>query len=182
VLLNELGEKDEDEWPAAKDLIDLYSCRTCVIHIAQVYVKGIMLSSKDDIFDHRGSIDYDEAQSIITRLFDREQRIPKLKGKEFKVEQLSPDEAKKLILDDNTAIIVDVRSKEEYDTGHIEGSINIPLQKISNNPFMVCVNMNTPIILYCNMRYKSSIAAELLIDVGYSRVYTIPGVEQYDYF
>ena len=181
VLLKELGEKDEDEWSAANDLKDLYNCRTCVIHIAQMYVKGIMLSHEDDIFDVRGNINYDEAQSIIVRMLDREQRIPQKKGREFKVEKLSPYEAKKLVLNDKTTMIVDVRSKDEYDRGHIEGSINIPLQKILNNPFMVCVNMNTPIILCCNMGYKSSIAAELLIDAGYSRIYTIPGVEQYDY-
>lgn len=181
VLLVELGEKDEDEWSAANDLKDLYNCRTCVIHIAQMYVKGIMLSHEDDIFDVRGNINYDEAQSIIVRMLDREQRIPQKKGREFKVEKLSPYEAKKLVLNDKTTMIVDVRFKEEYDIGHIEGSINIPLQKILNNPFMVCVNMNTPIILCCNMGYKSSIAAELLIDAGYSRIYTIPGVEQYDY-
>ena len=181
VLLHELGEKDEDEWSAANDLKDLYNCRTCVIHIAQMYVKGIMLSREDDIFDVKGNINYDEAQSIIIRMLDKEQRIPRKKGREFKVEKLSPDEARKLVLNDKTTMIVDVRFKEEYDRGHIEGSICIPLQKIINNPFSVSVNMNTPIILYCNMEYKSTIAAELMIDAGYSRIYTIPGIEEYKY-
>jgi hypothetical protein len=37
-LLTELRKKDEGQWSAAEKLRDLYTCHTCVIHIAQIYV------------------------------------------------------------------------------------------------------------------------------------------------
>jgi rhodanese-related sulfurtransferase len=180
-LLTEFGERDEDNWAAAEKLNDLYFCHTCVMHIAQMYVKGIMLGCDNNVFDVKGSVTRAEAAAVVVRMLDREQRIPQTKGREFKSENLNPDEAWELMLNDSTAMLVDVRTNEEYKLGHIEGSICIPLNDISNNPFSVCENKNTPIILYCHKGYKSSAAAQALIDVGYSRIYSIPGIGQYQY-
>jgi rhodanese-related sulfurtransferase len=181
VLLTELGEKDETQWSAAENLRDLYSCHTCVMHIAQMYVKGIILGRDNNLFDVKGSVTYAETDAIVVRMLDREQRIPQTEGREFKSKALSPAEAWELMLKDSTAMLIDVRTNEEYEMGHIEGSLCIPLKDISNNPFSVCENRNTPIILYCQKGYKSSAAAQALIDAGYSRIYTIPGMGQYIY-
>jgi rhodanese-related sulfurtransferase len=114
-------------------------------------------------------------------MLDREKRIPQTEGREFKSKNLSPDEAWELMLHDSSAMLVDVRTNEEYKIEHIEESICIPLNEILNNPFSVCSNKNTPIILYCQKGYKSSAAAQALVDAGYSRIYTIPGIGQYQY-
>jgi rhodanese-related sulfurtransferase len=180
-LLTEFREEDDAEWSAAENLHDLYSCHTCVMHVAQMYVKGIMLGRDNNVFDVNGSVTRSEASEIIVRMLDRKQRIPQTVGREFKSKDLSPDEAWELMLKDSTAMLVDVRTIEAYNIGHIEESICIPLNDISNNPFSVCENRNTPIILYCQMGYKSSAAAQALIDAGYSRIYTIPGIGQYEY-
>lgn len=180
-LLLELGENDEMEWSAANSLQDLYICRTCVIHIAQMYVKGIMLGRDNSMFDVRGGISYAEAESIIERLIDREKRIPQTEGREHKVQELTPEEAWELVLNDNRTMIIDVRTLDEYKSGHIDGSISIPLHDISNNPFSLCENRDTPIILYCVRGYKSTVAASILIDAGFTSIYTIPGIEQYSY-
>jgi rhodanese-related sulfurtransferase len=177
----DLTKKDEYEWSAAENLKDLYSCHTCVMHIAQMYVKGIMLGRDHNLFDAAGSLTHAEAAAIVVRLLDREQRIPQTGGRVFQSKSLTPDEAWELMLNDHTAMLVDVRTNEDYKTGHIQESICIPLHDISNNPFSVCVRKDTPIILYCQKGYKSSAAAQALIDAGYSRIYTIPGIEQYPY-
>lgn len=181
VLLTELGEKDEAKWSAAENLRDLYSCHTCVMHISQMYVKGIMLGRDNNVFDVKGSVTPTEASEIVVRMFDKEQRIPQTEGRDFKSKNLSPEEAWELMLKESSAMLVDVRTNEEYEMGHIEGSLCIPLKDISNNPFSVCENRNTPIILYCQKGYKSSAAAQALIAAGYSRIYTIPGIGQYGY-
>lgn len=181
ILLTEFGERDEHDWSAAEYLRDLYSCRTCVMHIAQMYVKGIMHGRDPYLFDTAGSLNRVEAEEVVARMLDREQRMPHTGGRVFLSTHLTPEEAWELMVNDPTAMLVDVRTNEDYRTGHIRGSICIPLQDISNNPFSVCVRKDTPVILYCQMGYKSSIAAQALIDAGYSRVYTIPGIEQYSY-
>lgn len=180
-LLTEFSEKDEDEWSAAETLRDLYICHTCVMHIAQVYVKGIILGHDNNVFNAHGSITCAEAAQIIVRMLDKKQRIPQIDGRVFKIKRLSPNEACELMLNDSRVILIDVRANEEYKIGHIDGSICIPLKNISNNPFSVCENKDTPIILYCQKGYKSSLSAQALIDAGYSRVYTIPGIDQYQY-
>ncbi|GMK41331.1 hypothetical protein PCCS19_43870 [Paenibacillus sp. CCS19] len=180
-LLTEFGESDESEWSAAEKLRDLYSCRTCVMHIAQMYVKGIMLGREHNMFDAAGSLTRAEAAEVVARMLDREQRIRQPKGRVFQSKNLTPDEAWELMLNDNTAMLVDVRSNEDYNTDHLQESVCMPLPVISNNPFSVCVRKDTPLILYCQKGYKSSVAAQVLIDAGYSRVYTIPGIEQYPY-
>ncbi len=180
-LLMELGEMDEGDWSAANSLQDLYICRTCVIHLAQMYVKGIMLGRDNSMFDVKGRISYFEARSIVERMLDREKRTPQAGGRIYTFKKLSPDEAWELTTKDSRAMVIDVRTYEEYRSGHIEGSVCIPLNDISNNPFSISENKKTPIILYCLMGYKSTVAAQILIDAGYSRIYTIPGIEQYKY-
>ena len=180
-LLTEFAERDVEEWTAAEKLIDLYSCHTCVIHIAQVYVKGIMPGSESNIFDVKGNITLSEAAEIVARMLVREKRILQTEDKALKGKMLRPDEAWEMIRNNSRSILIDVRTKEEYRLGHIDGSINIPLHDIINNPFSVCIRKDTPIILYCQKGYKSSLAAQALINAGYGKIYTIPGIEQYRY-
>lgn len=180
-LLRELGERDEHEWSAAECLEDLYLCHTCVIHIAQVYVKGIMPGRADNLFDSLGSVSRTEAAEIVERMLNKDQRVHRTGARQYQCEKLSPDEARKLMRDNSAAMLIDVRSSEEYTAGHIDDSICIPLHDILNNPFSVCSRKDTPIILYCQKGYKSSMAARSLIDAGYRKIYTIPGIEQYQY-
>ena len=73
-LLETLGEKDEENWEAAKELKDLYDCRVCVTHIAQMYVKGIMpaLLPEDKIWGTREPVDKDELTEIVERVISRQ--------------------------------------------------------------------------------------------------------------
>lgn len=180
VIVTEMKERDEDDWSAAENLKDLYSCHTCVMHIAQIYVKGIMHGSDNNIFDVQGSITGEEAAAVVVRMLDKEQRI-QTEGRKFMITVLSPDEVWELMENNSMVKLVDVRTNEEYKTGHIERSICIPLINIANNPFSICENRDVPIILYCQKGYKSSVAAHALMEAGYSKLFTIPGIELYPY-
>lgn len=72
-LLNTLHEADDENWDAAKELQDLYDCRVCVTHIAQMYVKGIIpaLLPEDKIWGTREPVDSDELKEIIERINQR---------------------------------------------------------------------------------------------------------------
>jgi rhodanese-related sulfurtransferase len=179
-LLTEFSERDEEDWSVAEKLKDLYSCHTCVMHIAQVYAKGIMLGREDNVFDVKGNLSLSEASAIVVRVLNKGERMPQTRDRMIKSTMLHPDEAWDL-LKDHRSMLVDVRTQEEFNQGHIDGSICIPLRDISNNPFAVCIRKDTPIILYCQMGYKSSLAAHTLIEAGYSKIYTIPGTQQYRY-
>ena len=70
----------------------------------------------------------------------------------------------------NGAMIVDVRSKGEYSGGHIKGSVNIPLDQLSNN-FKKLKDKSDPIITCCASGMRSSSAKSLLKSAGYTNVH-----------
>ncbi len=69
------------------------------------------------------------------------------------------------IISDNNYIIVDVRTKEEYDESHIKGSINIPYDEIDEKTNL---DKNKTIIVYCRSGNRSSKAYNTLKDLGYN--------------
>ncbi len=69
------------------------------------------------------------------------------------------------ILDKNNYIIVDVRTKEEYDTGHIKDSINIPVDDIESR--INELDKNKTILVYCRSGRRSTTAYNILKDKGY---------------
>ena len=79
-LLYLLDEIDVSDIRPANILVDLYDCRTCVLHIAQVYCKGIMgsktITDKSsgktfEIFDMNSGIEHDEMNQILSKIWNR---------------------------------------------------------------------------------------------------------------
>lgn len=68
------------------------------------------------------------------------------------------------------AIILDVRSKGEYAGGHIKGSLNIPVDTLSNN-LAKLKDKNQTIITCCASGMRSASAKNILKSNGYSQVY-----------
>ena len=76
------------------------------------------------------------------------------------------------------AILVDVRTPQEYRDGHIPGSTNIPLQTIDKISSVVD-NKNIPLFVYCYSGGRSRQAASMLQHMGYSNVHNIGGITAY---
>ena len=68
-------------------------------------------------------------------------------------------------------IIVDVRNRDEFDTGHVEHAILLPADEIAAQAATVLPDKNQAILLYCRSGARSSRAAAMLIEMGYTRVY-----------
>lgn len=82
-------------------------------------------------------------------------------------------EAKEKIINDG-AILLDVRTKEEYDEKHIDGASLLPLDTIDIDSISQIVSeKDTPIIVYCRSGNRSKQAREKLIALGYSKVYDL---------
>lgn len=173
-FLLELGEKDEKDWSVAKKLSDLYQCKTCVIHVAQVYAKGIMAEAEGDLFHPEMLLSKVDAQNICERIFDKTARILVIENTAVNFSVISYKELKVLMYNDSKSMLIDVRSTEEYEAGHIHGSISIPIRKIIQNPFIVNDKKNTVIIFYCQRGYQSKLAAQFLVEAGYKNVFVMP--------
>lgn len=77
------------------------------------------------------------------------------------------------LVGEHSAIVIDVRSPQEYKESHINGSINIPLWSIGKNIFNVTENKNKYIILYCSSGIRSKRAQKILKGLGYKNVFNV---------
>ena len=75
----------------------------------------------------------------------------------------------------NGAIIVDVRSSQEYSEGHICGAINIPEYEISRDINRILKDKEKDIILYCSSGIRSKSAYKKLKRLGYKNVFNLYG-------
>lgn len=76
------------------------------------------------------------------------------------------------------AVLLDVRTKEEYADYHISGSVNIPLDRLDMVGGSI-PDKTTPIFVHCLSGGRSASAAAYLKRNGYSRVYDIGGIHSY---
>lgn len=87
------------------------------------------------------------------------------------------ENAKKIIRKNKKAYLIDVRSKQEYDEGHLTGAINICLYNIEQE--ILKIDKDSTIILYCASGIRSKRAREILEDMGYKEVYNLKnGIER----
>ena len=70
---------------------------------------------------------------------------------------------------DNGALIIDVRTNQEYKEGHINGSLNIPLDDIKKA--MSWLIKDVPVILICASGGRSAVAQKILEANGFLKVY-----------
>lgn len=102
--------------------------------------------------------------------------ILSLNTKENAYHKITSEEAKKLIKQET--IMIDVRTKEEYESGHIENAINIPYDDINNKTLKKQKNIN--IIVYCQSGNRSKTAANTLIKLGYKNVYDLGSINNWN--
>ncbi len=95
--------------------------------------------------------------------------------------QISQKEAKRLMDTEKGYIILDVRTQEEYDEGHIENAILIPDYEIEEKAESVLADKETLILVYCRSGRRSKIASEKLAGMGYKNVKEFGGINTWEY-
>ena len=83
------------------------------------------------------------------------------------------EEANQIIANTQNAILIDVRSNQEYKEYHLDGAICIPHYEIQNKIEQQIPNKTTLIILYCQSGLRSKKAVDILQNKGYQNVYHI---------
>ena len=78
-------------------------------------------------------------------------------------------------------IILDVRSKEEYDEGHIDGAVLLPVDNIKDEAGPVIGGKNKTILVYCRSGNRSSLAASRLASLGYTDIRDFGGIVDWPY-
>ena len=96
-------------------------------------------------------------------------------------EHISADEAKALMDSESDYTIVDARTQEEFDEGHIEGAIMIPEYEIEAKAESLLPDKNQLILVYCRSGRRSKIASEALVKLGYTNVKEFGGIIDWPY-
>jgi len=91
------------------------------------------------------------------------------------VGEVSIDEVKKMIDNREDIILLDVRDREEYETGHIPGAINISRGSLDFKVHLIIPDKNAKIVVYCGLDLRSPLATKSMNDLGYKKAVNMIG-------
>ena len=94
---------------------------------------------------------------------------------------ITAEEAKQIMDSEEGYIILDVRTQEEYDQGHIPGAILISHEEIAEKAEGVLTDKDQLILVYCRSGRRSKIAAEALVELGYTNIKEFGGIIDWPY-
>ena len=94
---------------------------------------------------------------------------------------ITAEEAKQIMDSEESYIILDVRTQEEYDQGHIPGAIVISHEEIAEKAKEVLTDKDQLILVYCRSGRRSKIAAEALVELGYTNIKEFGGIIDWPY-
>lgn len=86
-----------------------------------------------------------------------------------------PAHAWKMI--DDGAVLIDVRTPEEFQAGHLPNALNVPYEQILQGAQMYQLKLESPVVLYCRSGRRSGIAQQAMEKAGFKAAYNGGGFE-----
>lgn len=101
--------------------------------------------------------------------------------KQNSYQQISQEEAKQR-MDEQDAIILDVREADEYDSGHIPGAVLLPLGTIDKDSAAAVIpEKDSVVLVYCRSGNRSKQASSILAELGYTGIFEFGGINTWPY-
>ena len=94
---------------------------------------------------------------------------------------ITAEKAKEIMDSEEGYIILDVRTQEEYDEGHIPGATQLSHEEIAEKAEEMLTDKNQLILVYCRSGRRSKIAAEALMELGYTNIKEFGGIIDWPY-
>jgi rhodanese-related sulfurtransferase len=94
--------------------------------------------------------------------------------------QISPEKAKSMMNEGNV-VIIDVRTLDEYNDGHILGALLIPNESIGSTQPSLLPDKDAVILVYCRSGNRSKQASDKLVAMGYTKIYDFGGIIDWPY-
>jgi len=95
--------------------------------------------------------------------------------------QITPEEAKAMMDRGEADVILDVRTLDEFETGHIAGAVLLPDYEIEDKAETVLPDKNAVILVYCRSGRRSKEASAALAEMGYQNVFEFGGIIDWPY-
>jgi phage shock protein E len=87
----------------------------------------------------------------------------------------------KVLMSDKGVIVLDVRTAEEFEQGHIPGALLLPNTDIATQAAVVLPDKNAKILVYCQGGVRSQSASNELLSMGYTSVIDFGGINDWPY-
>ena len=97
-------------------------------------------------------------------------------GSKVDYKQITTEEAIIMMAEESDYIILDVRTPEEYESGHIKDAINIPNEIIGDKEIAELPDKERLIMIYCRSGNRSKQASEKLVELGYTNIVEFGGI------
>jgi len=94
---------------------------------------------------------------------------------------ITAEEAKEIMDSEEGYIVLDARTREEYDEGHIPGAIQISHEEIAEKAEKLLTDKDQLILVYCRSGRRSKLAAEALLELGYTNIKEFGGIIDWPY-
>ena len=94
---------------------------------------------------------------------------------------ITAQQAKEIMDSHQDYVILDTRTQEEYDEGHIPGAILIPYDAVTEKAEAVLTDKDQLILVYCRSGRRSKLAAEALVKLGYTNIKEFGGIIDWPY-
>lgn len=94
---------------------------------------------------------------------------------------ITAEEARQIMDSEEGYVILDVRTQEEYDQGHIPGAILIPNTEIEARAEQELPDKDQLILVYCRSGRRSKLAADILVSLGYTDIREFGGIIDWPY-
>ena len=91
-------------------------------------------------------------------------------------DSITPQQAQTLLKNDKNVFLLDVRTKEEFAQGYIEGATLIPVQELSENISQLQDEKDKTIIVYCHSGNRSVQASRILANNGFTPLNVSGGI------
>ena len=98
----------------------------------------------------------------------------------YQYHKISAEEAYEMMASQEV-VVVDVRTREEYDGGHIENAVLVPNESIGSEMPDALPDKEATLLVYCRSGRRSKDAAQKLLALGYQSVYDFGGVIDWPY-
>ncbi len=95
--------------------------------------------------------------------------------KEGKIEMITPEQVYNAVHSDSSIQLVDVRTVEEYSVSHLQNAQNICVTNDDFEKKVAGLDKNKPVYVYCQKGGRSARAAEILKELGFTKVYDLEG-------
>jgi len=92
-----------------------------------------------------------------------------------RIPEVTVEQARAMIDEDHNIRLIDVREDNEWEAGHARGAEHLGKGIIERDIEQTVPDKQTHLVLYCGGGYRSALAAESLLRMGYEYVYSMAG-------